>query len=67
MVLLDMDMPESCSVCEFIYDYQPNVHTCTLVARNRIDTNNRPHWCPLKPLCDDMQCKCFTKENGVTE
>ena len=60
-------MPESCSACRFIYDYTPNVYTCTLVDKNRRSISNIPRWCPLKPLCDDMKCKCDPKENGVTE
>lgn len=58
-----MDMPSSCSKCEFCLEIAENHHVCQRVSDNnerckRIDYDvefyqyEKPDWCPLKPMIE---------------
>ena len=52
--VLVMDMPESCSGCNFLYcNVDAGIDSCQAMEVSRIvdsETYERPDWCPLREL-----------------
>lgn len=68
--VLVMDMPESCSKCKFMYEFQ-GIKKCQLmnVLNNGASklsqstfTQKRHDWCPLRELPEKKESASFLKE-----
>lgn len=64
--IIVIDMPSSCSECEFCLEITENHHCCQRVSDDnerckRIDYEvefyqyEKPEWCPLKPMPEEKQ------------
>lgn len=61
MILIDMQMPDDCSLCRFKQSLSDYDTVCCADEENR-DCNfyERPDWCPLQ----EIHCKAWEKENA---
>ena len=51
--ILVIDMPNSCEDCHLRFSGEPN-EWCWVLKHGLDGINERPSWCPLKPMPDRM-------------
>lgn len=52
--ILVVDMPSRCAECPLHYRKRKEIYRCEVTHQN-VSINNKPTWCPLRPLPQKMK------------